>query len=50
MTRKEYILTVEQHADSLHRYAVKLLGNQTEAEDIVQQAFMKLWEKRDDVV
>ncbi|MEP6950958.1 MAG: RNA polymerase sigma-70 factor [Ginsengibacter sp.] len=35
--------------DSLHRYAFTIVKDNEEAEDIVQIAFIKLWEKRNHV-
>jgi RNA polymerase sigma-70 factor (ECF subfamily) len=35
---------VERHLPPLHRYAVRLLGNITEAEDAVQDTFIKVWQ------
>ena len=37
---------VYQHENRLFRAAVAIVGNKTEAEDIVQSAFVKLWEKQ----
>jgi RNA polymerase sigma-70 factor (ECF subfamily) len=33
----------------LYRIAYKMLGNQTDAEDIVQDAYIKLWQKRNEL-
>jgi len=35
---------VERHLPPLHRYAVRLLGNITEAEDAIQDTFLKVWQ------
>jgi RNA polymerase sigma-70 factor (ECF subfamily) len=37
------------HYDELCRYAHSILKNQDAAEDVVQQLFIKLWEKRDTI-
>ncbi|MFJ3781910.1 RNA polymerase sigma factor [Streptomyces sp. NPDC090093] len=39
---------VQQHAPSLTRLAVRLLGNRTEAEDAVQEAFISAWRRLPD--
>ncbi len=46
---KEYNESVDSHADGLYRFALKSLNDKGEAEDIVQDAFAKLWMKRDQV-
>lgn len=43
MTRKEYNDAVGELADLIYRYALKFLRNPTAADDIVQDAFLKLW-------
>ena len=49
MTRKEYNQCVDQYADSVYGFALKNLRNEDDAKDIVQEAFAKLWVKREDV-
>lgn len=49
MNVKEYNESVDSHADGLYRFALKSLTNKGEAEDLVQDAFAKLWMKRDQV-
>jgi RNA polymerase sigma-70 factor (ECF subfamily) len=46
---KEYNESVDSHADGLYRFALKSLNDTGEAEDLVQDAFAKLWMKRDQV-
>jgi RNA polymerase sigma-70 factor (ECF subfamily) len=46
MTTPEYNLCVREQADSLYRFVCKSLGNMEEAKDIVQQAFLVLWEQK----
>lgn len=46
MTTSEYNFCVKELADRLYRFAWKSLGNGEEAKDMVQQAFLTLWEKR----
>jgi RNA polymerase sigma-70 factor (ECF subfamily) len=49
LRRKEFNISVENHSDSLYRFAVSFLKNQEEAQDIVQDVFEKLWINRDKV-
>ncbi len=49
MTTKEYNQTVDNHSDGLFRFALKTLKDKMQAEDIVQEAFARLWEKKDTV-
>lgn len=35
--------------DKLYRYALRILGNQMAAEDVVQEVFIKIWKKRAEV-
>jgi len=37
------------HYERLHRYAFAMLKDNQQAKDIVQSAFVKLWEKRKDI-
>jgi len=36
--------------DKLFRYALSLLKNRADSEDIVQEVFMRLWQKRNDLM
>lgn len=38
---------VEAHAAKAHRIGWRMLGNSTEAEDVAQEAMLKLWEQAD---
>jgi RNA polymerase sigma-70 factor (ECF subfamily) len=49
MTLKEYNNCVDQLADPLFRYLLRLVGVKADAEDILQSTFEKLWMKKDDV-
>ena len=49
MKRQEYNISVENHSDSLYRFAVNFLKNEEEAQDVVQDVFEKLWMNRDKV-
>lgn len=49
MTAKEYNDSVDRYADGLYRFAMRLMDNAVVAEDLVQESFTRLWEKRDTV-
>lgn len=42
-----YRLQVNQNQNGLYALAYQMLGNQLEAEDVVQDTFIKLWERRE---
>ncbi len=46
MNRKEYNSAVTEHSGRLFGYCLKFLQNRQDADDIVQDAFKKLWENR----
>ena len=50
MTVNEYNTCVNTFSDDVFRFLLKQLGNEMEAEDIVQNTFEKLWRNRTDVV
>lgn len=49
MTTSEYNKSVDQYSDNIYRFALKNLRDSQKAKDIVQDTFMKLWVKVDDV-
>lgn len=49
MTTKEYNQIVDEHADALYRFALKLCKNGQAADDLVQESFTRLWQKVNDV-
>ncbi|NOU47262.1 MAG: RNA polymerase sigma factor [Bacteroidales bacterium] len=49
MTRNEYNRCVDEHADGLYRFILKNLRDKEKARDIVQEAFTKVWLKKDEV-
>lgn len=49
MTTNEYNQCVGEYADGLYRFAVSLLSDITEAEDIVQHVFEKFWRRHAEV-
>jgi RNA polymerase sigma-70 factor (ECF subfamily) len=46
MLAKEFKTLVLPLSNKLHRYAVRLTQNDEEARDVVQDVFLKLWQKR----
>ena len=34
--------------DKLYRFAYRIMGNQMDAEDVVQEAFVRIWKKKED--
>ena len=49
MTTAEYNLCVDEFSDSVYRFILKNIRDVDKAKDIVQDSFMKLWEKAKDV-
>lgn len=49
MTKEEFKTRVLPVTGKLYRLAVSLLGNRQEAEDIVQDSCLKLWNMRDEM-
>jgi RNA polymerase sigma-70 factor (ECF subfamily) len=49
MTRIEYNKAVELHADNLYRFILKNIHDVEKTKDIVQDTFLKIWDKRHDV-
>jgi len=47
MTVNEYNQCVEENADGLYRFMLKSTNDKELARDLVQEAFLKIWEKRD---
>lgn len=47
MTKEEFKSLVLPSKDKLFRVALALLGNRQEAEDTLQDAYLKLWDMRD---
>lgn len=50
MTVKEYNRSVDLFADGVFRFILKNLGDEEAARDVVQEAFVRLWDKHKDVV
>ena len=49
MNINEYNRCVDNHADGLYRFLLKNIKDEEVARDLVQESFMKLWEKRKEV-
>lgn len=49
MTVQEYNDCVTKYADNVYRFILKNIKNKYDAEDIVQSAFERMWEVRDQV-
>ncbi len=49
MDVRAYNKIVDEHADGLFRFAYSMCKDRDDAQDVVQDAFSKLWEKKDQV-
>ncbi len=49
MTEREYNECVRQYADNVYRFILKNLRHEEDARDVVQGAFEKMWQYREDV-
>lgn len=49
MTRKEYNKCVDLYADRVYRFIIKNMKHHEDAQDVVQNAFLKLWINREKV-
>jgi RNA polymerase sigma-70 factor (ECF subfamily) len=49
MTVKEYNTTVELYSDNVFRFILKNIRDESKAQDIVQDSFLKLWQKVEEV-
>ncbi len=47
MTRQEFQHSIVPLKDKLYRFALSLMSNIPEAEDVVQEVFIKLWQQRE---
>jgi RNA polymerase sigma-70 factor (ECF subfamily) len=47
--RQQLVLLFQQHAPSLYRLAFRHLRSRVEAQEIVQDCFLKFWEKRHEI-
>jgi RNA polymerase sigma factor (sigma-70 family) len=49
MTKEEFQIVVIPIGDKMYRIAFRLLGNSELARDVLQELFLKLWEKRSEL-
>ena len=49
MTKEEFQKQVIPVGDKMYRIAYRLLGNSEAAKDVLQELFLKLWEKRNEL-
>ena len=49
MTEKEYNTCVEKHADNVYRFILKNIKDEDKASDIVQDAYEKMWTRRESI-
>lgn len=49
MTEKEYNECVRLYADNVYRFILKNLRHEEDARDVVQSAFEKMWQRREEV-
>lgn len=49
MTVKEYNKSVDLYADGVFRFILKNLGDEESARDVVQESFVRLWDKHKEV-
>lgn len=47
MTQQEFKHTVTPIKDKLYRFALRMMNNAQEAEDVVQEVLLKLWQQRE---
>ncbi len=49
MTTSEYNRAVDQFSDGIFRFALKHLRNEMNANDVVQETFVKVWQKHEEI-
>ena len=47
MNEQEFIKLIEEKMDAFYHFALRMCHNREDAEDIVQEAMLKLWKNRD---
>ncbi len=48
MRNETIIKALEGYKDKLYRFSLKIVGNQFDAEDVLQELMIKVWKKRED--
>lgn len=49
MTTAEYNLCVDEHSDGVYRFILKNIKDEERAKDVVQESFVKMWEKAGEI-
>lgn len=49
MTTSEFNACVDEHSDGLYRFILKNIKDEDKAQDVVQDAYEKMWKKVDDI-
>lgn len=49
MNAKEYNIAVDTYSDNVYRFVLKHLKNEMSAKDVVQETFMKVWAKHEEI-
>ncbi|PIQ14893.1 MAG: RNA polymerase subunit sigma-24 [Flavobacteriales bacterium CG18_big_fil_WC_8_21_14_2_50_32_9] len=49
MTSSEYNIIIDNYADNLFRFVLKNIKNEDDAKDIVQESFLKVWLKKEEI-
>lgn len=47
MTNREFTDIIEGIKDKMYRLALRIVGNPEEAEDVIQEVIIKIWEKKE---
>ncbi len=47
MTNREFTEVIEEIKDKMYRLALRIVGNPEEAEDVVQEVIIKVWDKKE---
>lgn len=50
MQNETILKSIESYKEKLYRFSLKIVGNQFDAEDVLQELMIKIWKKRDEFV